>query len=389
MIDLLRAPTAHGHHKVTFVELFFDLVFVFAITQVSHGLIEHFGAVGALQALLMMLAVWWVWVDTSWVTNWLDPEKLPVRLLLLVLMCIGLLLSASIPRAFESRGLAFALGYVAMQLGRTVFTLLALRAHPGMVRNFQRIALWMLLNAPFWIAGGFSDGPMRLVLWAAALAIETTAPAVYFRVPGLGRSTIADWNVEGGHMAERCGLFMIIALGESILVTGATFAGLEWSAATLAAFFVSFVGSLAMWWLYFDTSAEAGSQTISHADDPGRIARLAYTYIHLFLVAGIVVAAVADEFVLAHPLGHSDAKTVITVLGSTALYLIGNMLFKWAIVGRLRMSHLVAIGVLAAITPFAPLLAPLLLSALATAVLVGMAVWERRASPNCPEPTLA
>jgi low temperature requirement protein LtrA len=389
MTDLLRAPAAHGHHKVTFVELFFDLVFVFAITQVSHGLIEHFSAGGALQALVLLLAVWWVWVYTSWVTNWLDPERLPVRVLLLVLMGVGLLLSASMPRAFESRGLAFAGAYVAMQVGRTAFTVWALQAHPNMKRNFQRILAWLVFGAVFWIAGGLSDGTTRLALWSLALAIEYVSPSLYFHVPGLGRSTFADWKVEGGHMAERCALFMIIALGESILVTGATFAGLDWSAATIAAFVVSFIGSLAMWWLYFDTGAEAGAETIAHAQDPGRIARLAYTYIHLFLVAGVVVAAVADEFVLAHPLGHSDAKTVITVLGSAALYLLGNLLFKWAITGRLRHAHLVAIGLLAALAPFGAQLAPLLLSALATAVLVGMAAWERRASPHCAEPSLA
>ncbi|QNM97396.1 low temperature requirement protein A [Chitinimonas koreensis] len=386
--NLLRGPAAHGHHKVTFVELFFDLVFVFAITQLSHGLIAHFGAAGALHTLLLLLAVWWVWIYTSWVTNWFDPERIPVRCLLLALMLAGLLLSSSIPAAFEQRGLAFAGAYVAMQVGRNLFVLWSLRhGQPGLYRNFVRIQAWLTAAAVFWIAGGLLEDEQRLACWLIALAIDYASPAAGFWTPGLGRSSTADWNIEGGHLAERAALFIIIALGESILVTGATFSAQDWNAAGLAAFAVSFVGSLAMWWLYFDVSAEAGSHTISHSADPGRLARLAYTYLHLPIVAGIIVAAVADEFVLAHPTGHSDTRTVLTVLGGPALYLLGCALFKWAIANRPRppVSPFIGIAVLAALAWPAPALPPLLLSALATLVLVAIAAWERRIGSFCPE----
>src|SRR5499426_2596352 len=115
---LFRARSAHGHHRVTFVELFFDLVFVFAVTQLSHGLLAHLTPLGALQTGLLMLAVWWAWIDTAWITNWLDPEKPAVRLMLFALMLAGLVLSSSIPRAFEDRGLTFAFAYVVLQVGR-------------------------------------------------------------------------------------------------------------------------------------------------------------------------------------------------------------------------------------------------------------------------------
>jgi low temperature requirement protein LtrA len=229
--DLLRQRERHDHGKVSFVELFFDLVFVFAVTQLSHSLIEHFTLVGAAHTLLLMLAVWWVWIYTTWVTNSLDPERLPVRLVLLTLMLVGLILSSSIPKAFESRGLAFG-AYVAMQVGRTLFFLWAVKGHPGMVRNFQRILIWLVLAGVFWIAGGIAHHAARFGLWVLALSLEYVSPSLGFRVPGLGRSTTGDWNVEGGHMAERCGLFVIIALGESILVTGATFSGLPWTPAS-------------------------------------------------------------------------------------------------------------------------------------------------------------
>ncbi len=384
--DLLRQRERHEHGKVSFVELFFDLVFVFAVTQLSHSLIEHFTLVGAAHTLLLMLAVWWVWIYTTWVTNWLDPERLPVRLVLLTLMLVGLILSSSIPKAFESRGLAFAGAYVAMQVGRTLFFLWAVKGHPGMVRNFQRILIWLVLAGVFWIAGGIAHHAARFGLWVLALSLEYVSPSLGFRVPGLGRSTTGDWNVEGGHMAERCGLFVIIALGESILVTGATFSGLPWTPATVAAFIVSFVGSLAMWWLYFDTSAAVGSRTIAASEDPGQLARLAYTYVHLFLVAGIIVAAVADEFVLAHPLGHAEPRTTAAVLGGVALYLTGNALFKWAIAGRLPVSPFVGIVLLGPLIPGSAAMSPLALMTLATLVILTVAGWEARVRRYRKEP---
>ena len=375
---LLRGRGGHEHGKVSFVELFFDLVFVFAVTQLSHSLIEHFTLLGGVQTLLLMLAVWWVWIFTSWVTNWLNPERLPVRLALLVLMLFGLILSSSLPAAFESRGLAFAGAYVGMQVGRTLFFIWAVRGHPVMVRNFQRILVWLAGAAIFWLAGAFVDGPGRLVLWAVALAMEYASPSLGFYVPGLGRPSTKDWDVEGGHLAERCALFIIIALGESILVTGAIFTELEWTPVVVAAFVSSFAGSLAMWWLYFDTIAETGSKTISSSRDPGKLARLVYTYIHLFIVGGIIVAAVADEFVLHHPTGHSDFKTIVTTLGATALYLVGNLLFKWAIRGRLPVSHLAGLVAVAVLAPVASHFAPVLLSVAVSVLLIVVAICERR-----------
>src|SRR5919109_3588280 len=138
--NLLRARQAHEHSRVTFVELFFDLVFVFAVTQLSHLLLEHLSILGAVQTALLMMAVWWVWIFTSWVTNWLDPQRTPVRLMLFALMLAGLVLSMSIPEAFESRGIAFAAAYAFMQVGRSLFMLWALARHSqANFRNFQRI----------------------------------------------------------------------------------------------------------------------------------------------------------------------------------------------------------------------------------------------------------
>jgi low temperature requirement protein LtrA len=377
---LLRQRGHEDAARVGMVELFFDLVFVFAVTQLSHSLLAHMNLAGALHVTLLLLAVWWVWIYTSWVTNFLDPERIPVRICLFVLMLAGLLLSSSIPDAFGERGPVFAGTYVFMQVGRTLFFLWAIRggSRSG-IRNFQRVLVWLLLSSVFWITGAFAGGDTRLAWWALALSLEFLSPWVYFWVPGLGRSSTVDWNVEGGHLAERCALFVIIALGESLLVTGATFAEQTWNRVAIAAFVVALVGSVAMWWVYFDTGAERASHRIRHSDDPGRQARTAYTYLHALIVAGVIVGAVGDELMLAHP-DHVTAAGVVAIIGGPALYLVGNALFKWVTNDRRAppLSHMVGIVLLAVLALFAVghHFSGLALGAAANGILVVVAVWE-------------
>jgi low temperature requirement protein LtrA len=378
--SLLRERGDGSGVKVGSVELFFDLVFVFAVTQLSHFLLHHFTPLGAVQAGLLLMAVWWVWIYTSWVTNWLDPDKTPVRIMLFVLMLAGLVLSTSIPEAFAERGLTFAAAYASMQVGRSLFALWAFKraGERASVENFQRIIIWLSVSALLWILGGLAEDKARLGLWAVALAIEYAGPALGFFVPGLGRSETTDWAIEGGHLAERCGLFVIIALGESILVTGATFSELDWSFGAAAAFVTAFAGSIAMWWVYFNIGAERGSRQIERSNDPGRLGRLAYTYLHLLLIGGIILTAVGDEIMLSHPGGHAAIRTAIPVIGGPALYVAGNLLFKHAISGRWQLSHLVGLGLFALAALFAREASPLMLGLLATAVLIVVAGWETR-----------
>jgi len=380
---LLRSRDSHA--RVTFVELFFDLVFVFAVTQLSHTLLEHLSIVGALQTLFLLLAVWWVWMYTCWFTNWVDPDRPSVRMLIFTLMLAGLLLSASIPHAFDGEALLFAAAYVFSQIIRDAFMLWATRAHDRLnFGNFRRIICWHVLSGVFWIAGGFSFGATRVVLWLIALGVDCVAPFAGFYVPGLGRSGTADWRVDGAHMAERSALFVIIALGESILVTGATAAAQPATSTNTCAFVVAFVGTVAMWWIYFNIGAERGSHQIAHSADPGRIARAVYTYFHIPIVAGIVVCAVADELTIAHPGGRMDWPTAIVLLGGPALYLAGNVFFKRASAKYYPLSHLVGLGLLALLAPLAMWLTPLALGGATTVVLVVVAIWETRSFRPVP-----
>jgi low temperature requirement protein LtrA len=323
---------------------------------------------------MLFVAVWWVWIYTSWVTNWLDPDRRPVRLLLLAMMLAGLVLSTSLPRAFADRGLAFAAAYAAMQVGRSLFMLWALRGYsPANYRNFKRIVVWLGGSGALWLWGGFSDGPARLHLWLAALGIEFISPAASFWTPGLGRSRPSDWDVNGAHLAERCAGFVLIALGESITVTGAAFFELAWTAPVVAAFLTAFVMAVAMWWIYFDSAAERTSRIFAQHANRGHIARLGYTYIHAALIAGIVLTAVANQRLLDHPLGAPDPASTAVLLGGPTIYLLGNGVFRALLSPRFPPSHIVGLGLLAVLAVASPFVAQLPLAAAATAVALATA----------------
>ncbi|MGZ2380503.1 low temperature requirement protein A [Rhizobium brockwellii] len=375
----LRAKGSASGNKVTFLELFFDLVFVFSISQLSHALAAHYTPLGAAEAALMTFAVWWVWIFTAWVTNWLDPDKMPVRGMLVALMMLGLLLSASIPEAFGDKGLLFAGAYVAMQVGRSLFTTYAMtRVDRANTLNFVRITAWLVAAGVFWIAGGLIEHEARLIAWVIALAIEYAGPAAGFAVPGLGRSTARDWDVSGAHMAERCALFVIICLGEAILVSGRTFAELPFSGLTSVVFVTAFIGTVAMWWLYFRFGHGRAAHRIEHEETPGSLARQAFTYGHIPILAGIIVHAVAVEFMFSHPHETGDLGIAAAVLGGSGLFLIGNLWFKGATSGRMPLSHLAGLVFLILLAFVAPFIEVYLMGILATLVLIVVAAWEYR-----------
>jgi low temperature requirement protein LtrA len=370
---LLRDREAGGN-QATSMELFFDLVYVFAVTQLSHHLLNHLTVAGALQTVLLLAMVWLVWVYTTWVTNWLDPNRLPVRLLLVGLMLVSLVLSAGLPEAFADRDLWVGGAYAVMQIGRAAFTVAALRGE-RLQRNFQRILAWCVVSGALAVAGGFVDGYARWALWLAAVGIDLLGGWIGFYTPGLGRSTTGDWTIDGNHLADRCQAFILIALGESIVAIGATLSELRGlTGAALAAFIIAFVGSVALWWLYFDRSAEASTRVVASSTDPGRLGRSAYHFIHPIMVAGIIVVAVADELAIAHPGDHTSVALSTVVLGGPALFLAGHALFKWAVFHRLSVSRLLALLALVALVPVSLLVPPLALAVAVTVVIITVAV---------------
>jgi low temperature requirement protein LtrA len=389
MSDLAEARSAvprllrdrSGVQRVTNIELFFDLVYVFAVTQLSHYLLGHSDLRGALQAGLLLAMVWLVWAYTTWVTNWLDPELMAVRLLLVVLMLISLAMSASLPRAFEDLGLWVGGAYAIQQIGRSVFMVIALRGHP-LEANFQRILAWCVVSSALAVAGGLAHGNARALLWLGAVSVDLLGGLAGFYTPRLGRSRTSDWTIEGGHFAERCQAFILIALGESIVIIGATLTEVkEITAAAVASFVVAFAGSVALWWLYFDQSAGAAAEMIARSDDPGRLGRSAYHLIHPVMVAGIIVTAAADEKVLADPGQPASAAAAWMILGGPALFLAGHAAFKlvvWRAVSWPRLAGIAGLALLALAAGAIPALA---LAACASVLVIAVAASDRLVRP--------
>jgi low temperature requirement protein LtrA len=376
-----QRPRGPGHEqRATNLELFYDLVFVFAITQISHLLLTHLTWEGVGQSVLVLLVVWWSWNYTTWVTNELDPDSIAVRVLLIGLMLAAFAMAIAIPGAFGDRALLFAASYVAIQVGRHGF-LTFVAAEPGTIERERagRILTWFVAAGVLWIAGALAGGTARTVLWLAALTLDYGAPFALFWVPGRPRLHNDAWEVEVSHFAERFQLFVIIALGESIVITGVTTSGLELDAARTTAFVLAFLGTAALWWLYFNSVAALTARNLETAVDRTAIARDVYTYLHVLMIAGVIVTAVGDEIVIAHPTDELSSAELAAVVAGPALYLLAQALIRLRVSGTLSRRRLGGIGgcLLAGLAgTFAP---ALVVAMLVTAVLVGVVVLEQRA----------
>jgi low temperature requirement protein LtrA len=371
---LRTGPRASG--VVLPVELFFDLVYVLAITQLTHYLLEHLTWRGAGETLILFLVVWRGWITITWTTNYFDLHARSVRLVLIGLAFVSLIASASLPEAFDERGLAFALASGGVLIGAGGFAWASVgRQHPlGIV--FERVLIWNLIIGLIFLAGALIDGDARVFVWLSAIAGSYLLAWLGFPLPRIGHSHTSDYTIMGEHMAERCLLFVTIALGESIIITGTSFGELPDTNETWVAFLTAFVGTAAIWWTYFDRGAEAGREMISSADDPGRLGLIAYTFCHIPIVAGIIVAAAGDEIAIAHPGQEVTTGEAALILGGPALYLVGHSLFKLAVWGHLSPSRASGVLALAALVPLAAMASALVLIVAATSVLIGVVIWD-------------
>ncbi len=388
-MGLVRRRGSDGvSQRASSLELFYDLVFVFAITQVSHLLLTHLTWAGVLQAAIVLLAVYWSWNYTTWTTNELDTETVPVRLLLLGLMLVSLLMSVAIPKAFGDQALLFAGSYVAIQVGRHSFLAFA-AADSGTVERERaaRILTWFVAVGVLWIAGAFVDGTGRYVLWLVALALDYCAPFVTYWVPGRRRLAPETWNVGTEHFAERFGLFIILTLGESIVITGATTSEgvLNWK--TILAFVMAFLASAAIWWLYFTSVAALGEHYLEVADHRTTLARDAYTVLHVVFVAGIILSAVGDELVIAHPTDVLPPYEVAAVAAGPAVYLLAHSLFARRLTGKWYPSKLLGTLACVAVGFFGLFVPALVLAAALILVLVAVIAAGYLAPPSRVEGT--
>ena len=376
----LRPRGTGGPQPTTTGELFFDLVFVFAITQLSHLILDDLSVAGVARAAFLLLVVWWAWIYTTWMANWFDPGAPAVRGVLMAVMLCSLLMAAALPGAFGEHALLFAASYVALQVGRNAAAAWLLK-RPHRLRDvFERLVVWSAAAGVLWLAGAALDSDQRLLLWIPALALELAAPVAGYWLPRRGRAATSAYDIEGAQFAERCQLFIIIALGESIVVTGATASAAGLTSTVVLCLVVAFVETAALWWLYFGAATEHARATLSTCDDPGRLARDAYTYAHLPIVAGIIATAVGNELLIAGPHEVPRGVGVAMILGGPALYLLGESLFAWRMTGTTNARRVAAAVLLVALVPLGTEVSALLLSLVVASLLLALAIWELRAT---------
>jgi low temperature requirement protein LtrA len=314
--ELLREP--QEPRPIAYIELFFDLAFIFAFTELTRSLVHDITIGGALRSLLLLAAIWWVWSVTAWSTDWFDPNQPFVRALLAWVMFGGLMLAAAVPKAFDGYAMIFAGTYVAVHLGRGAMLRYALRGHPA-ARRSERVAVWFAITGVAWVAGALVPAA-RVPLWAVAIVVDTTIPLAGYPVPGLGRSTEQDLQVSGAHLTERFAQLIIVAVGELILVSGLSLRDTGLHVGSTAAFVLAFVNALLFTQIYYTPVGGGLAATGEPARILGRRALL-IAYLHLFLLAAILGAAAGHELVIAHSGGSAPDSDPVVLVASVALFL--------------------------------------------------------------------
>ncbi|MCV3739132.1 low temperature requirement protein A [Rhizobium sp. TRM96647] len=366
--------------SASFPELFFDLVFVFALIQLSETLVEDFTFGIASEAVLFILALWWVWIHTTWVTNLLDSEIVPVRIFLFVLMFLGIVLAIALPKAFTDMGLVFALAYCAMQLSRSLLALYAFRnGDRAAFTTFLRITAWLVVSGALWVAGGLSEPHLRVLFWVAALAVEYIGPVARYWLPSIGAAPPEALKVDGEHLAERCALFVIIALGETILTTGKNASAHLENAATMPVLVLAFLTTVLMWWLYFHHGQEKAAEKAEQTSRPQETAQHLFTYGHLPIIAGIILTAVGEDFSLTHPFESGSASSALALLGGPALYLAGLGWMRAASSRIVPYAHIAGISLLGVTYLLVSNTTNFLIHLTTVAILFGVAVGEAAA----------
>jgi low temperature requirement protein LtrA len=370
-IAVSRQPGAE--REVSPLELFFDLVYVFAIGQVSHHLVAHVDLRTGAETVILALAVFYAWYMAAWGANWLDPDPLPVRIALVGLMFASLLMSVGIDDAFNDRAWLFVTGYLLFQIGRCAFLIVALRGRPQ-GEHFVNNLVWELLSGVLWVAGVIADGDARLLLWGLAVAGAYVGGWAQHWLPGRGRRVdLEHTEIAAGHLVERFRLFFIIMLGESVLAMGNAFAGEPFELERLLALAIGFAGTVALWWCYFQRAEALGARAAEDAEDAG-VVGLWGTWTLTLIVLGVIAIAVADELAIVHPGDDATLGFTILAFGGPALFLFAQLLFQQAALERAPRSRALGLGALAILAVATAQLTFIVGIAASSAVLIVVAI---------------
>ncbi|MEO3772205.1 low temperature requirement protein A [Micromonospora sp. B9E7] len=389
-VPLLRGEATR--QRATFLELFLDLVFVFALTRISARLIADFadGQRGVLaglgQALLLFLALWAVWSLTVWSTSLLDPEAPIVQTVIVMTLVGAMTMAVAVPDGFGARASLFGITYVTLQIGRSVYFHIAGHGRPD-PQQFIRVMFWLGLGAPLWVVGGLvDDGTVRGWLWTIAVLIDYVGLLFGWPTPRLGAQRLGVHTIAAEHLAERYQQFLLIALGEAIFVIGLAFSGSEFHADQTAGFVLALATTVLLWRIYFHVAGGMLDAAIDRSADPARLAT-GMAFAHMVMIAGIVLTGVGFELFIVEPFEHLPAAWLIAILGGPALFLAGRSALEYQVyarVSRSRIAGLLALGLLA---PGALHLRPLVAGGAAAVVLLGVACADAQRSRSHPPET--
>jgi low temperature requirement protein LtrA len=363
--------TLREGERVTPLELFFDLVFVLAITQCTALMSHHTTWSGLAQGLLVLGMLWWAWTGYSWLTSVIDPEEGAVRLVMFGAMAALLIVSLCVPEAFGQLALVFALAYGAVRTAHIALFMLASPDDDALRHSVLGLAVSTAIAVALLAAASLFDGLAQGALWALALFLDMGGPFLFGS---------EGWKLMPEHFAERHGLIVIIALGESIVAIGVGAAGaLDFGIGTAAVLGVGLTA--AMWWIYFDIVAIVSGRRLVDAE-PGRaqneMARDSYSYIHLLIVAGIVLVALGLKKTIGHFDDHLEAEAAFALLGGVAVYLLGLVAFRYRHVHSINRQRLLLAIVLLLLVPVATELPALAGLAIANVLLWAMIAYETR-----------
>jgi low temperature requirement protein LtrA len=363
------APARRETERVSPLELFFDLVFVLALTQCTALMAEEPTWEGLAKALLILTLLWWSWSGYAWLTSVVDPEEGAVRIVIFVAMAAFLVVALCVPEAFDSSAALFAAGYGVVRAAHIGLFVLASREDPQLRSSVIGLAISTAISVGLLVAASFFDGAAQAAVWGIAILLDLGGP-YFFGVEG--------WRLVPAHFAERFGLIVIIALGESIVAIGAGVTG-DVDAGIVAAAVLGTVVAAALWWLYFDVVALVAERRLSNAE-PGReqnsIGRDSYGYLHLPMVAGIVLIALGMKKTLGdvgEPLKDVPATAM---LGGASMYLLAHVGFRWRNIHTLNRQRLVVGLVLLALIPLSLELPALATLGVLAAILVALIVYE-------------
>jgi low temperature requirement protein LtrA len=368
-----RAPrltaTLRQTERVTALELFFDLVFVLAITQCTALMAAEPNWTGLAKGVLVLGVLWWSWVGYAWLTSVVDPEEGAVRLVMFAVMAALLVAALCVPDAFGNTALLFACAYGIVRFGQIALFLLASRDDPALRRSVSGLAGGTALGVGLLVAAAFTDGWAQGALWAVALLLDMGEPFLFGS---------EGWKLKPGHFAERHGLIIIIALGESIVAIGVGASG-DVDAGVVAAATLGVAVAAALWWLYFDVVALVAERRLSRAAvgrEQNEMARDSYSYLHFPMVAGIVLLALGLKKTIADVGEPLDLVPAVALLGGTAVYLLAHVSFRLRNLHTLNKQRLACAALLLALIPAAVELPALATLAILAAVLTALIGYE-------------